>query len=518
MVPTNYPHELKLLYRASRDGWYPDKFRAACGAAAPTISLFRVMTQATGRSYAIIGGFSTVSFAPPPPEGGESHASARVSSPVAFVFQLKDGNAGSSASSFQPTKWRARSDRRASQTIGPRMAINYGPSALRLMSTSGTIATRNKPFVIPDGSPFLALSGWRATEIEVFELNEEAADTPRPAKRSRRSTGIGFVDDTTIDPPKPMTAQKVCDDLHHFGALVAGPLREEQTALFHARTELVQASNCAAASAKALEFLYGPEVAAGEKDEVVELSVRGIRMTTLRSTLRACPESTLAARFDPEKWAPTDKDLDEHGRVVVDCRPSCFSEVLDVLRMRKRAAWAGGDWKQRWGDVTRVGIKAADRREFEQFVHYNFPGCERFVMDCVETREESSLWREKEKERSSFASVSEPTKFATSLRSQKARSVGSSQSVDTLIMSFTSRIQQQRSSLKQDTAGTPFFETYTWYQGVLFRAPQELTRPTNILSFQLCCVVSSCTGFAFCRLEAARSLLEGKEADTNGYL
>eukprot|EP00752_Nemacystus_decipiens_P008164 g7302.t1 len=326
-IPGN-PQELKLLYRASRDGWDPDKVRAGCGAAAPTISLVRVMTRDTGRNYSVVGGFSSVSFAPLSPEGD----------------------------------WRNRHCR---------------------------IVTESRPFAIPDGSPFLKLNGRRVTEIEIFEVIKDTTVSPPPAKRARRSSEVRLVDNTTIDVPTLITAQAASDDLHHFGALIAGPLKEEQIALFHAQTALVQASKRAAASALALEAVYGPEVAAGKKDDVVELSVRGIRMTTLRSTLQACPESALAARFDREKWAPTDKDLDEDGRQVVDCRPSCFSKVLDVLRMRKRAEWAGDDWKKGWAGSTRVGIKAADRGEFEEFVHIHFPGCERFIMDCVESRAES---------------------------------------------------------------------------------------------------------------------------------
>lgn len=389
------PQELKLLFRASRDGWKNSAFQAKCGEAAPTVSLFRVMTQATGRSHSVIGGYSRVGFVPPPPpEGGESPASGKASSPTPFVFMLKDGSAAADESGgSHPAKWGCR---HCTQLVGPKYNLNYGPAALRVASWSNaTITTRSNPFGIPDGSSFLSLNDRRATEIEVFEVGAEAAAVPPPAKRSRRSSSssrgnrVRLLDDTSIDAPSAMSAQEASDDLHNFGALIASPLMEEQTALFHAHTELVQVSNRASASAKALAAMYGPDVAAGKRDEVVELSVRGIRMTTLRSTLQACAESALAARFDPEKWAPTDKDLDEHGRQVIDCRPSCFSKVLDVLQMRKRAAWAGGDWKQGWGEATRVGIKAVDRSEFELFVHLHFPGCKGFVMDCVEAREES---------------------------------------------------------------------------------------------------------------------------------
>lgn len=81
-------------------------------------------------------------------------------------------------------------------------------------------------------------------------------------------------------------------------------------------------------------------------------------MTTLRSTLQACPDSALATRFDEDKWPATDKDVDEHGRRLIDCSPSVFSKVLDVLRARKRApriASGGSDV-----GYVRVVVKAAD--------------------------------------------------------------------------------------------------------------------------------------------------------------
>ncbi|CAM9352694.1 unnamed protein product, partial [Hapterophycus canaliculatus] len=52
--------------------------------------------------------------------------------------------------------------------------------------------------------------------------------------------------------------------------------------------------------------------------------------------------------------------------------------------MRKRAAWALDGPQQEWDEPVRVGIKAADRAAFEQFVEMYFPGRQRFIMDCVE--------------------------------------------------------------------------------------------------------------------------------------
>ena len=87
--------------------------------------------------------------------------------------------------------------------------------------------------------------------------------------------------------------------------------------------------------------MYGPSVATSEQDAVVELNVRGMRMTTLRSTLQN-PRSALAAMLNAESWPASDKDKDEYGRRLVDCDPTCFAKILDVLRRRKRASWSRG--------------------------------------------------------------------------------------------------------------------------------------------------------------------------------
>ncbi|CAM9945297.1 unnamed protein product, partial [Pylaiella littoralis] len=166
------------------------------------------------------------------------------------------------------------------------------------------------------------------------------------------------------------------------------PWVSQRMALREAQIELVQAGDKVTASANALAAVYGPNVAAGKEDPVVELSVRGSRVITLLSTLRACPESMLAIMFNEDRWPATDKDVDEHGRRLIDCSPSVFAKVLDVLRARKRAGWertASSSSDQKSDDLVRVIIKAGDRDAFEEFVEKHFPGdFQSFIMDCVE--------------------------------------------------------------------------------------------------------------------------------------
>ncbi|CAM9656833.1 unnamed protein product [Ectocarpus sp. 13 AM-2016] len=158
---------------------------------------------------------------------------------------------------------------------------------------------------------------------------------------------------------------------------------EAEMTLQDASIELSLANARTTACATALAAVYGPDVANGQEEDVVELSVRGTEMTTLRSTLRICLDSALAAQFDEDKWPAAKKDIDSNGRRVIDCKPSVFSKVLDILRMAKRARWAGGEDLQGMNETPRVTIKAGDRLAFEEFVDMYFKGCESFIMEHV---------------------------------------------------------------------------------------------------------------------------------------
>ena len=182
-----------------------------------------------------------------------------------------------------------------------------------------------------------------------------------------------------------MSTEEHEDNIHRFGVSIAESLKAERIALYHAQTELSTASSKVAASRDALAGIYGPDVAAGKKDPVVELSVRGpratARITTLLSTLQACPDSALARRFG-SNWTESE---DAHGRPVIkDCSPAVFSKVLDVLRMKKRAAWAGGVTGRGVPPTVRVAVNAADRDAFERYVNMYFVGCESFITDHIE--------------------------------------------------------------------------------------------------------------------------------------
>ncbi|CAN0296894.1 unnamed protein product, partial [Pylaiella littoralis] len=367
----------KLLYRASRDGWTSASFHVRCRDDSPsTITLFRVERQGSDCSDSIIGGFSSVPW---------NNNNSFSTSPGAFLFMLKDGNV-SGSTPFQPVKWEIFSENVGTAVFhgslyGPCFGGGYDLFASQI-PPHHTLTVIKSSYDIE--APILMLNGRSVVEIETFTVCSTAATAlPLPAKPACSTT-------TAIADPTPFRStpllEQHADDIDTFGKAIAGSLMEERMALREAHIELAAAGDKVAASADALAAVYGPDVAAGKDDPVVELSVRGRRMTTLLSTLQACPESFLATKFNEDRWPATDKDVDEHGCRLIDCSPSVFAKILDVLRMRKRAAWAGTALQPGCDELVRVIIKAGDRDSFEKFVEKNFPGdLQSFIMDCVES-------------------------------------------------------------------------------------------------------------------------------------
>ncbi|CAM9090794.1 unnamed protein product [Ectocarpus fasciculatus] len=361
------PNTMQLLYRATRDGWSPYPFHAGCGNNSPnTITLIRV-----GASSSIVGGFSSVPWSAPA-YGGD----AVMSSLGAFIFMLKDGDMRG-PNSFQPVKWSKRDTNGGYDVVvGASRGPHFGPTDLVTNMNVRPVALQAQPYSydVPSGSTFPNLNGQTVTEVEVFRVYSAAATTSPASKRAR----IEGPED--IDPAVSTSAasREANSDAGTFGHAIAGALMEERIALHQAETELEQAHSKAVASGDALAAVYGPEIARGAIDTVVELSVRGTRMTTLRSTLQVCRESALAALFNEDKWPATDKDVDGQGRRLINCSPAVFQKVLDVLRMRKRAAWAASD-----RELARVRVDAADRLSFDSFVNMYFPGFENFITDMV---------------------------------------------------------------------------------------------------------------------------------------
>ncbi|UJR15496.1 hypothetical protein I4U23_002439 [Adineta vaga] len=70
-------------------------------------------------------------------------------------------------------------------------------------------------------------------------------------------------------------------------------------------------------------------------DDIIELNIGGEKMTTLRSTLTAVPNSKLSSMFSKDN-AKRMLPLDKQGAVFFDYNPLYFSYLLDQLRDIKR--------------------------------------------------------------------------------------------------------------------------------------------------------------------------------------
>lgn len=356
------PSRMELIYRASRDGASSKAFHASCKEDSPqTITLIKV-NSGNGKHDSIVGGFAKTSW--------ESIKSSGESwyTPGGFTFILKDGTA-TDETNFQPIKWERKSVQ-GYRSCGPYfgdLCVNFNPITI---STIGKGANK----------AFLALNGKSVVEIEVFRVG----CTTELTETSSAST-CEMTSQTPCYQPRVIETEE--GDSRIF-APISGLLAEERVALQYAQNELVKVGVKVTAAAELLATVYGPDVAAGKRDTVVELNIRGTFVTTLSSTLQACPDSALAARFNENTWPANGKDADEHGRRFVDCDPACFSKILDVLRMRKRAGWVLSDSllspRENDAEAVRVVVKAADRLCFEEFVNMYFPACESFIMDLVD--------------------------------------------------------------------------------------------------------------------------------------
>ncbi|CAM9717215.1 unnamed protein product [Pylaiella littoralis] len=373
------PNGLELLYRASRDGWRSSTFRSRCANHGPsTITLVRVRSQGNDISDSVVGGFSSVPWA--------AKSSDYQASPGAFLFMLKDGSVGSEFPPSRPVKWGIKGGQGhgaviSSQITGPAFGGGHD-LAFRWGSHLVTLQTNQCTYCVD--SAFVGLNGRLVAEIEMFRVYSAAA-TERPLPVEPACDTEAAVADPPQFPFPTASANEHRNDIDMFGKSIAGSLMEERIALREAQIELADAGLKVRASADALSAVYGPKIADGKEDPVVELNVRGSRVTTLLSTLQACPESFLATKFNQKRWPATDKDMDKDGRRLIDCSPSVFAKVLDVLRMRKRANWTGIAPEQGCDDLLHVRIKAEDRGAFEEFVEKHFPGeLQSFIMDCVE--------------------------------------------------------------------------------------------------------------------------------------
>ncbi len=403
-----HPAKMSLLYRASRDGFSTAPFQTRVRGVRRTVTLIRV-TSGGGRVDSVVGGFTDIELVPRQIGIVTGHRSSSAS----FLFLLDSPD---ESSGFQPVEqkwsvkqgedscaihWPDTTDDCAGPAFGlDDMCVTFGKEG---GSASCTLSTRREFYDVDESSPFLGLDGENVAEIEVFRVDEDAGETeeeeeqPAPVATTP-SQGTAKPGRRKAHCPPGFGTEMEEKYVRKFGASLAELLMEEQLALAYAQAELREANSRAAAAARAVAVVYGPDIARGEEDRVVELSVRGMSVTTLLSTLKACPESVFSSWFG-EQGSESESDdesgcgkgglVDEDGCYKVDCDPNCFSKILDVMRMRKRDSWTAGAERDdegygvtRW--TVRIPVPEDDRRPFKEAVRAFFPGCEEYIMGLIE--------------------------------------------------------------------------------------------------------------------------------------
>lgn len=300
------PAGLSLLYRASRDGFSTAPFQKRVRGERETITLVRVKSGNGSLDSGIVGGYADIELVPRR-VGVET---GKQSSAAAFLFLL-DSPDGSgrfqSAEKWSIKKgkdmcavhWPDTTDTCAGPAFGlDDMCVTFGQGTGDSRSAC-TLSTRREFYDVDENSPFLDLDGKTVTEIEVFRVSEDAEEEQQPAPVATTPYGAA----TSSERPTAhfQTANGVEMEERYakkFGASLAELLMEEQMALGYAQAELREAKVRAEAAARALAIAYGPHVAGGKIDPVVELSVRGMSVTTLQSTLEACPNSIFSGWFN----------------------------------------------------------------------------------------------------------------------------------------------------------------------------------------------------------------------------
>ena len=76
-------------------------------------------------------------------------------------------------------------------------------------------------------------------------------------------------------------------------------------------------------------------------DDIIELNIGGQKMTTLRSTLTAVPDSKLALMFRKNNTKNM-LSMDQQGSVFFDYNPIYFNYLIDQLRTIKRMPKSSG--------------------------------------------------------------------------------------------------------------------------------------------------------------------------------
>ena len=245
---------VRLLYRASRDGFSHITFRKKCSNKGPTLT---IINDANAR---IFGGFVDGSWSP-------NDDNTEIKSNKAFVFLLC-GDKGA----IHHVKAKLRRDEAAAFN-----RTGFGPCFGACEATAGnfplSVAVDDKEVYL--NASFFAsnMTSSNVRELEVYQVNpkwlrSESHDMPKQAPEESRFT-------TAVNDAIVQRWQKIYDAQSKISAMESRFADEG-------------------------EFIFA--FAGGASKDSIFLNVSGTEITTKRSTLQCCEESVLARQFDDSIW------------------------------------------------------------------------------------------------------------------------------------------------------------------------------------------------------------------------
>jgi len=344
-----YPLQVKsqLLYRGTRDGFQAADFHRCCDDKGPTVTLIR--TPMSGQS--IFGG-----FADKPWTSGEAWSHTWEPSNKAFLFSL-GGSPHKMELGIAMEKLAGHNEQALCHR--PNLGPSFGTGGLSIVDCCNTESSSSSilgttTYRLPAGLPASPIPpSFKVAEIEVFAVEK--------------------IDDEDPD-----------QDEDALGSL----LKSASSALAAEEHEL----NCLFEVQKDLEKQFQEEEAFilqlfGPDDTVVDLNICGEPVAVKRSTLRLCPESALACKFDAGSWKQhednDDSDSSEDEGELIEENAYCFKTMINQLRLR---AMAPEDFPP-----PPPNIVPHEKEEFSRLLHYHFPGHEAFVFPESPMEEMDSL-------------------------------------------------------------------------------------------------------------------------------
>ncbi|CAM9832392.1 unnamed protein product [Choristocarpus tenellus] len=357
-LPSSTTGRLKLLYRASRDGFNACSFHERCDDVECTVVLVRC-------GEGVVGGYTDQSWSG---KGGKQ-------SKKAFVFSLLDyeGN-------FNPGRRivEGGNGTHCSTYCDPKLGPDFCGPFLGTYFHEGNVVKGGKDKDRYRGDEIVEniiekMIDQAFTDLEVFEV--ESKHTPH------------------MDPP---SSRNLLDLPFNCESLIMSPaieniFQQEKVALANAKLELMRANEALRFGEDSLANIFGltqttfVPMENGEKtlavaetmenDEIVHLNVRGHTMSTMRSTLVLCKNSVLADYNG------------ENGFHFMDYSPSAFATILDVLRIRaadKRKVCVESDTPKTGMERKYcVRVKEKEREGFIEVVDSLFPDCQNVIFDGV---------------------------------------------------------------------------------------------------------------------------------------